>query len=520
MKFRIFISSVQKEFARERREIARYIRKDALFGKFFEVFLFEESPAGSGPAQGVYLKEAAECDVYLGFIGARYGFECPDGVSPTEKEYDLAAERSRHVLVFVKRGTEANREPKEADFLAKVESERVRRSFGSLADLKDSLAVSLVRFLEESGKIQDAPFDASVSTDATIADLSVKKMRDFVRTARSLRGYKLSAKVPVSELLAHLDLLGKNGGVKNAAILLFGKNPQKYFINSEVKCAQFYGTEVEKPMADYKIYRGDVFELADQATYFVMTHIRGRIGTHSGETGAAPTDFELPRDAVFELIVNAICHRDYASHASVQVMLFADRLEIWNAGSLPRGWTVDMLLKPHTSLPPNELIAGPMYLKGYIEKMGTGTEDVAKLCAKSGLPAPGFTEGVDFRAVLKRKSLGGVAETQVETQAANAQTTEVTTEVNTEVATEVKWLGIAFGHDLNGSGFISDLLRSIGISDREDFRKRYLKPAMESGLVEMTQPNLPRSPTQKYRLTAKGRELLSSMSSNGEGATP
>ena len=321
MKFRLFISSVQKEFARERREIARYVRKDALFGKFFDVFLFEETPAGSNPAQGVYMKEAAECDVYLGFVGSRYGFECPDGVSPTEKEYDLAAEHSRHVLVFVKRGTEANREPKEAAFLAKIEAERVRRSFGGLADLKDSLAVSLVRFLEERGKIQDAPFDASISTDATIADLGVKKMRDFVRTARSLRGFKLPAKVPIADLLAHLDLLGKNGGVKNAAILLFGKNPQKYFINSEVKCAQFYGTEVEKPMADYKVYRGDVFELADQATYFVMTHIRGRIGTHSGETGAAPTDFELPRDAVFELIVNAICHRDYASHASVQVML-------------------------------------------------------------------------------------------------------------------------------------------------------------------------------------------------------
>ena len=501
MKFRLFISSVQKEFARERREIARYVRKDALFGKFFDVFLFEESPAGSSPAQGVYMKEAAECDVYLGFVGARYGFECPDGVSPTEKEYDLAAERSRHVLVFVKRGTETKREPKEAAFLAKIESERVRRTFGSLADLKDSLAISLVRFLEERGKIQDAPFDASVSTDATIADLSVGKMRDFIRTARSLRGFKLSAKAPVADLLAHLDLIGKNGGVKNAAILLFGKNPQKYFINSEVKCAQFYGTEVEKPMADYKVYRGDVFELADQATYFVMTHIRGRIGTHSGETGAAPTEFELPRDAVFELIVNAICHRDYASHASVQVMLFSDRLEIWNAGSLPRGWTVDMLLKPHTSLPPNELIAGPMYLKGYIERLGTGTEDVAKLCAKSGLPAPGFTEGVDFRAVLKRKSLGSVAKTQVETQ--------VKTQVGTQVEWQVKQRVLKLISVFSGDMTTTELMRLVGIRQRKNFHAHYISEALQTGLVEMTQPNSPRSPTQKYRLTAKGRELIS-----------
>ena len=409
MKFRLFISSVQKEFAKERRAIASYIRKDAVFSKFFEVFLFEESPASSVTAQGVYLKEAAQCDVYLGLIGARYGFEDAQGMSPTEREYDTASAESRCILVFVKQGTEEKREAKEAAFLKKVESERVRRSFRSMGDLKDTLAVSLVRFLEEKGKIQDKPFDACISPEATMADLSVRKMRDFVRTARELRGFSLPANVPIPKLLTHLDLIDKNGAIRNAAILLFGKKPQRYFISSEVKCAQFYGAEVEKPMADYKIYKGDVFELADQATYFVMTHIAGRIGTHDGETGSAPTDFELPRKAVFELIVNAICHRDYASHASVQVMLFPDRLEIWNPGSLPRGWTVEMLLRPHTSLPPNELMAMPMYLKGYIEKMGTGTEDVAKLCAKNGLSAPSFAEGVDFRAVLKRKPLVGVS---------------------------------------------------------------------------------------------------------------
>ena len=119
--------------------------------------------------------------------------------------------------------------------------------------------------------------------------------------------------------------------------------------------------------------------------------------------------------------------------SSILVMLFADRLEIWTAGSLPRGWTVDMLLKPHTSLPPNELIAGPMYLKGYIERLGTGTEDVAKLCAKSGLPAPGFTEGVDFRAVLKRSKIGADG-----------------TGMTTKIATEVTTVGGTLNGTLNG----------------------------------------------------------------------
>ena len=408
MKFRIFISSVQREFARERRRLAEYIRKDVVFSKFFDVFLFEEIPAGDTSPKAVYLKEVAKSDIYLGLIGREYGFEDAAGVSPTEREYDCAGERNKPRFVFVKKSDVRDR--KERLFLEKVESERVRKTFPNLKSLKEAVAATLVRFLEERRKIQTGPFDSSVSTEATIKDLSVAKMRDFIRVARQKRGFKLRPNVPVATLLTHLNLIKEDGALANAAILLFGKNPQKYFINSEVKCAQFYGCEVEKPMADHQIYTGDVFDLADQATRFVMTHISRSIGRHDGETGSAPTTYELPYDAVFELIVNAICHRDYTSHESVQVMLFKDRLEIWNAGSLPRGWTVKDLYRPHTSLPPNELIAGPMYLKGYIEKTGTGTDDVIRNCKAASIPPPVFTEGPDFRAVLYRRDANDATE--------------------------------------------------------------------------------------------------------------
>ena len=127
------------------------------------------------------------------------------------------------------------------------------------------------------------------------------------------------------------------------------------------------------------------------------------VGTRDeGETASVPTHPELPIDAVKEAIVNAICHRDYTSNASVQVMLFRNRLEIWNPGQLPYGLTVQKLQGPHKSLPTNPLIADPMYWKGYIEKVGTGTEDIIEKCRDYGLKTPEFYQEEDFRVVIWR----------------------------------------------------------------------------------------------------------------------
>ena len=92
MRFKVFISSVQSEFAAERQILAEYIRKDALLGKFFDVFLFEEEPACDVEARGLYLPEVERSDVYLGILGAQFGNADADGVSPTEREYDLAVD--------------------------------------------------------------------------------------------------------------------------------------------------------------------------------------------------------------------------------------------------------------------------------------------------------------------------------------------------------------------------------------------------------------------------------------------
>lgn len=74
-RIRIFISSVQSEFAREREMLGQYIRQDVLLGRFFETFLFEDVPANEASPQQVYLGEVEMSDIYLGLYGNKYGYE-------------------------------------------------------------------------------------------------------------------------------------------------------------------------------------------------------------------------------------------------------------------------------------------------------------------------------------------------------------------------------------------------------------------------------------------------------------
>jgi hypothetical protein len=54
----------------------------------------------------------------------------------------------------------------------------------------------------------------------------------------------------------------------------------------------------------------------------------------------------------------------------------------------------------------------------------------------------------------------------------------------------------------------AEILKRIGLGDRVNLHKRYLKPAMQARLVELTLPDQPKSKLQQYRLTARGRAFL------------
>ena len=397
----VFISSVQSEFEEERLALRNRLREDPVLSRFFDPFLFEDLPASDRRPEDVYLDEVERREIYVGLFGRDYGNAAPGELSPTEREFDRASRSGAHRLIFVRDTTGQQRDPRMRSLIDKAQAELVCKSFAMEVELLTGLHVALVDYLVGKGLVRSGPFDASPCAGATVQDLDEDKLKHFLHTARNVRQLPLSANASVDDLLEHLSLK-RDGALTNAALLLFGKAPQRFFISSEVRCAHFHGTEVTKPIPSYQVYRGTVFELVDQTVDFVLARIALAVGTRA-ESARVPAKYEVPPEVVREAIVNAVAHRDYAENGSVQVMLFSDRLEVWNPGRLPPSLTLPKLRVSHRSIPANPLLAEGLYLARYIERFGTGTVDMIERCRDAGLPEPEFAVDGDFIARIRRR---------------------------------------------------------------------------------------------------------------------
>lgn len=554
MNQRIFISSVQREFAKERRALAEMIRKDMLLGTFFDVFLFEEMAAQNRSAKSVYLDEVRNSDIYLGLFGCEYGFEDAEGVSPTEREYDLATECGKYRLAFVKRTAAYNRMPKERTLIAKVEREVTRKSFSSLAMLKKMVYEALFRYLQDRDVVNVRPFDGSYSLGVKLEDLDPERIANFVRMVRVAGKVTFAPGISTTEILSRLGAFDAGTGkIANAAALLFAKNPALFRPSWELKCLQLWGTTFEKPFPSYHIYHGTVFEQIDQALDFVMSRVDHWVGARDAAKSAqAPARSEFPIEAVREAIVNAVCHRDYTDDGSVQVMLFRDRLEVLNPGTLPRGWTAANLLQTHDSKPHNGILATAMQWAGYVEKSGYGTEDIVRKCKAWGLRVPEYhPSSVDFRLVLWRQEVkelrdftqvGEVGEVGspkgVESSGARGVESDAEKPIKSMVCDSSSRLYPpgAMGVE-SGGGVVRSLRDMILLSvmqqpkSRAEIARSLGKPRifgnlvrrittlLDDDLIELTVPDKPNSRLQKYRITKKGQQVAKLLTENHAAAS-
>lgn len=206
----------------------------------------------------------------------------------------------------------------------------------------------------------------------------------------------------------------------------------------------------------------------------------------------------IPPDAMREILVNALIHRDYTiAGGAVSLAIFDDRVEVWSAGRFPTGITPESLKHAHPSVQRNPIIAEVFHRAGLIEKWGRGTNRVADMCRAAGIAPPEFAEIAGAAVVTFRVTVAAAG-----VQPGNAG--EVTGEVTAEVTGELERLLAVMA----GAMTRQEMQTSLGLKHDEHFRKAYLVPALSAGFIEMTIPGKPTSRLQKYRPTAKGQAWL------------
>jgi ATP-dependent DNA helicase RecG len=246
---------------------------------------------------------------------------------------------------------------------------------------------------------QPFQWDQQIVRKASLSEIENKRVREFLQKAKEERNTEFEASLSIATALSKLRLQEKNKPAI-AAILLFGKNPQRWVPQSEVRCARFRGIETIE-FEDMLVVRGTIVQQVNDVLQFLRKHIN--VSAKITGSPAREELWEYPKEALREAIVNAICHRDYEDTGNVQVRIFDNRIEVWNPGTLPKGLTIEDLKGEHRSQPHNTLLAECFYLIKYLEQWGTGTNRMLRLCKDAGLPEPKFEQKAgSFVVVFKR----------------------------------------------------------------------------------------------------------------------
>ena len=234
--------------------------------------------------------------------------------------------------------------------------------------------------------LSSLPWD-SITGGFSFDEIEPDTVNLFVRQAvakKRLPGLSLGESPET--VLKKLELIS-DGKLTNGAILLFGKNPQKHFINHCVRIGRF---KTETIIIDDKWARGNLFNQFEETLSVLKQHMAVRYEIKDFQREDI---WDYPIPALREAVLNALIHRDYFNVAVFTLIkVYDDRIWFTNHGGLPEGITLEELAKPHKSHPRNPLIAKAFYLAGYIEHYGSGTVRMVEWMKEASLPEPEYKE--------------------------------------------------------------------------------------------------------------------------------
>ena len=280
-------------------------------------------------------------------------------------------------------------------------------------------------------------------------------------------------------VLENLHLV-KDTRMTHAGAWLLADDITRFTVQASVTCAVFRGS-AKTHILDRKEFKGNLYDIYQEVMTYFQAKLNSALIPHAQ---GRDERLELPESALREAVVNAIAHRDYRSTANVQIYIFQDRVEIVTPGGLPAGMREEDL--GSRSVPRNPLLFNMLYRMKLVEQIGSGIRRIHDACLEHGVAEPDIHVSPDWLTVTFPRQEAAV-------------TPHVTPHVGRLIAA------------LQGEMSRVELMDALGLSDRKHFARAYLHSGLGAGLVEMTLPDSPRSRTQRYRLTALGRQVQASL---------
>ena len=260
----------------------------------------------------------------------------------------------------------------------------------------------LANFLLRKMKLQ---WDALPRPEATLDDLDPFAWKFFIDTAIEKKRLNASARSESQEtVLRKLKLITEKGELTNAALMLFGKDIERWSSLPAYRIGRFGASQADLIMDDTIIC--PLVLMPDN----VMEILRSKylITTYTFQGLRRLEKLEMPEEGFREIICNAIIHRDYMG-TFTQMRVWEDHIQIWNDGTLPPSMTVEKLMEEHESRPRNPLIAKVFFLMGFIENWGRGYEKIRHDFAEEKLQMPVFEEvRGGFMATIQREKFMSV----------------------------------------------------------------------------------------------------------------
>lgn len=325
-------------------------------------------------------------------------------------------------------------------------------------------------------------FEDTPVPDAAMEDIDL----GFVKAYTEKLGYRKS---PEEYLRENKEFVSEKGGkeaVSAAAMLLFGRNPKRFFPRARIRFVRYEGTEAkvgaEMNVIKDVVFEGRILQVTEKALEFVRGQIKER--TYLGADTRFVTEPEYPEFAWKELIVNAVAHRDYSIKGTdIQIKMFDDRLTVESPGTLPGIVRLNNMRHVHFSRNPK--IAQFLHEYEYVQEFGEGVDRLYEVMETAGLPQPeyrveAFMLYATIRNTKSEDNCGG--------------TTPVTTTV---IATDTSTVATILAFCAQPKSR-EEIMSMCGLKNKNHFIKAHLKPLLESGQLRMTIPDKPNSRNQKY----------------------